>query len=97
MRNVFFVEKMDKNLISFGKETMTNKIVSIDNISKIYSKSNNELNGIAFKTNNIYKMYSIIKSKRGTHVRTNDLQLYAEREIPQIIGACQLQLFRYFV
>ena len=79
MRNVFFVEKMDKSLISFSKVTMMNKIVSIDNISKIYSKSNNELNGIAFKTNNIYKMYSIIKSQE-VHMSEQMTCNYTQKE-----------------
>lgn len=41
VKNVFFVEKMAKNLISLGKVAVANKIVSQDNTFKIYTKHNN--------------------------------------------------------
>jgi len=59
INNVFFVKNMDTNLISFGKVTEKNKIISIGNMSKIYNKIGNMI-GIAWKENGLYKMESFI-------------------------------------
>lgn len=53
IQNVFFVEKMSNNLLSYSKITKNNKIVSEADVSKIYNKKN-ELVGIANKFNNLY-------------------------------------------
>ena len=46
MSNVFYAEKINTNLISFGKLTDTNTIISKENIAKIIDK-NNELIAVA--------------------------------------------------
>lgn len=46
--NVFYVKDMKQNLISYSRITKKNKIVSYDNISKIYNQ-NRELIAIAQK------------------------------------------------
>ena len=61
LTNVFYVKEMDRNLISYGKVTKLNKIISKDNTSKIYNK-NNELIAVAYKVNNMYKMNSLIEN-----------------------------------
>jgi len=55
--NVYYVKEMDKNLISFAKLTDQNKVVSIDNNSKIYNDKG-VLIGVATKKNRLYKMNS---------------------------------------
>lgn len=59
--NVFYVEEMKQNLLSFSKITQNNKIVSYNNISKIYNK-NNKLIAIATKQENLYYMTSFMDS-----------------------------------
>ena len=44
MENVYFVDKMDKNLISYGEVTLSNKIISDGDTSKIYKKNNKRIN-----------------------------------------------------
>ena len=53
---------MESNLISYIKVTDTNKIVSADNITKIFNK---QIKLIALRTseNNLTKMRSLIKRK----------------------------------
>lgn len=62
VNNVLYVKEMDRNLISYGKVTNTNKIVSKYNRSKIFNKKG-QLMAIAYKENDIYKMFSLIKNK----------------------------------
>ena len=62
MNNVFYVEKMNTNLISFGKLTDNNTIILKGNIAKIRDK-NNELIAVAYKENRTYKIKSILKHK----------------------------------
>ena len=50
MSNVLYAEKMSTNLISFGKLTDNNKIISKGNIAKIID-TNNELIAVAYKEN----------------------------------------------
>lgn len=57
--NVYYVKEMDKNLISFGKVTKKNKIVSVGNVSKIYNDNGNII-ALAYKLNGIYHMTSKI-------------------------------------
>lgn len=52
---------MKQNLLSYSRITKKNKIVSYDNISKIYNQ-NRELIAIAQKKNNLYYMKSYIKN-----------------------------------
>ena len=60
MKNVFYVNDMDRNLISFAKVTDKYKVVAIGNNAKIYNE-NNELIVIAWKSNRIYKMTSCLE------------------------------------
>ena len=62
MSNVFYAEKMNTNLISFGKLTDNNTIISKGNIAKIIDK-NNELIAVAYKENRTYKIKSILKHR----------------------------------
>lgn len=41
--NVFYVEEMDKYLISYARVMGENKITSVRNTSKIYNKNNNSI------------------------------------------------------
>ena len=66
IENVFYVKDMDRNLISFARVTDKNKIVSIENSSKIYSE--NKLVGIAWKSNRIYKMIGDIDQSSDTNM-----------------------------
>ena len=56
---------MDKNLISFAKVTDENKVESIGNFSKIYNRTN-ELIGVAYKENGLYKMSSFLERKEAS-------------------------------
>lgn len=69
--NVFYVKDMDKNLISFAKVTDKNKIISIDQTAEIYDKNDN-LIGIAFKENGLYKMSSFINEKKNYNTETDN-------------------------
>lgn len=57
--NVFYVKEMKRNLISYAKVTVKNKIISYGNTSKIYNQ-NNELIAIARKENDMYHMTSFV-------------------------------------
>lgn len=59
INNVYYVKDMDKNLISFAKVTNENRVESIRNLSKIYNRMN-DLIGIAYKENGLYKMSSFL-------------------------------------
>lgn len=60
LRNVFFVRGMRQNLMSYAKVTDNNKIISQDNVSKIFN-SRNELIAVARKVNDIYRVTSFNK------------------------------------
>lgn len=60
--NVFYLEEMDKYLISYARVMGENKITSIRNTSKIYNKYNN-LIGIAFKEHGLYRINSYIEGQ----------------------------------
>lgn len=63
MENVFFVKDMDRNLLSYGKVTKVNRIVSVGNTSKVFDSYGN-LVALAVKHNNISHMSSeIIQSE----------------------------------
>ena len=62
MSNVFYVEQMNTNLISFGKLMDNNKIIPKGNISKIINK-NNSLIAVAYKENRTYRIKSTLKNK----------------------------------
>ena len=62
MSNVFYAEKMNTNLISFGKLTDNNMIISKGNIAKIIDKKY-ELIAVAYKENRTYKIKSILKHR----------------------------------
>ena len=59
MSNVFCVEEMDNNLVSYARVTNKNKILSAGNTSKVYNKYW-KLIGIAFKDHGLYKITSYI-------------------------------------
>ena len=59
MSNVFYVEEMDNNLVSYARVTNKNKILSAGNTSKIYNKYR-MLIGIAFNDHGLYKITSYI-------------------------------------
>lgn len=70
MKNVFYVKDMDRNLISYGKVTKVNKIVSVGNMSKIFDPNGN-LIALAIKYNDIYHMTSkIIKSESNSMINS---------------------------
>lgn len=60
--NVFYVEAMDRNLISYARITDKHKIISVMNNAKVFDKDNN-LIAIAWKVDRLYKMTSLIYSK----------------------------------
>lgn len=60
MSNVFYAGKMNTNLISFGKLTDKNTIISKGNITKIIDE-NNKLIAVAYKENRTYKITSTLK------------------------------------
>ena len=62
MSNVFYAKKMNTNLISFGKLTDNNTIISKGNMAKILEK-NNELIAVAYKENRTCKIKSILKHR----------------------------------
>ena len=59
MSNVFYVEEMVNNLVSYARVTYKNKILSAGNTSKIYNKFR-KLIGIAFNDHGLYKITSYI-------------------------------------
>lgn len=62
MQNVYYVENMERNLISYARITDKHKIVSIGNNSKVFDRYNN-LIAIAWKEGRVYKMTSVIDHK----------------------------------
>ena len=70
MSNVFYAEKMNINLISFGKLTDNNTIISKGNKAEIIDK-NNKLIAVAYKENRTYKIKSILKH-RENYVNTGE-------------------------
>lgn len=65
------MKEIDRNLISYGKITNKNKIVSTGNISKIYNPVEN-LIALAFKNNNLCHMTSeIVQTDSNVTVKSN--------------------------
>ena len=58
--NVFYIQNIDKNLISYAKVTDSYKVISVGNISKIYNRYG-KLTAIAHKENGKYKLGSYIE------------------------------------
>lgn len=83
INNVFYVKEIDKNLISYAKVTNENKIISIGNMSKIYNKNDN-LVGIAYKENGLYKMNSYVE-RLGSCVN-NDEKMTKKEKFHRILG-----------
>jgi len=83
--NVFYVKDMDKNLISFAKVTDKNKIISIDQTAKIYDKFDN-LIGIAYKDNGLYKMSSFINERENYNTETENSVLTQKEKLHRILG-----------
>lgn len=57
MSNVYYAKEMNANLVSYGKLTQKNTIVSKGNQTKIIDE-NNRLIAVAFKENNVFKLKS---------------------------------------
>lgn len=60
MSNVYYAEKMNTNLISYGKLTDNNTIISKGNVTKIID-GNNKVIAVAVKENRVYKLKSKLK------------------------------------
>jgi len=86
--NVFYVREMDRNLLSYAKVTVKNKIVSKDNTSKIY-KVYNKLITIAFKENGLYKIRGYIINK-DSNVIINQ-RLTGKEKFHRILGHSRAQ------
>ena len=63
IKNVFYAKDMNVNLISYGKLTVKNTIISKGNLAKI-NNENNKVIAVAVKEISIYKMKSILKYER---------------------------------
>jgi len=81
--NVFYVREMDRNLLSYAKIPDKNKLVSKDNISKIYNEYN-KLIAIPFKQNRLYKIRGYIVNKE-SNVTINQ-RLTEKEQFHRILG-----------
>jgi len=86
--NVFYVRKMDRNLLRYAKVTDKNKIVSKNNTSKIYNEYN-KLIAIAFKKIGLYKIPSYIINKE-SNVIINQ-RLIEKEKFHRILGHTRAQ------
>ena len=84
IENVFYVKEMDRNLMSFAKVTDKNKIVSIGNSSKIYSE--NELVGIVWKSNRIYKMIGYVDQSTETNMSVRNDKMTLKEKWHRTLG-----------
>ena len=77
MSNVFYVNEMDRNLISYARVTKENKILSAENTSKIYKKYR-KLIRIAFKDHGLYKISTDIE-RQGSHAKNVEKMINKEK------------------
>ena len=79
LKNVFYVNEMDKNLISFAKVTDNHKVVSIGDSSKIYNEDN-KIIAIVWKSNRIYKMTSYLEKNVESNLVRGDNEKMSLKE-----------------
>lgn len=80
LMNVFYVEKMKQNLLSYSKITKNNKIISTDKITNIYNR-NNKLIATATKQGNLY--YMIGNSIPCNKINSNIVESVSKRKMIQ--------------
>lgn len=85
LKKVFFVEQMDRNLISFGNVTNKNKVVSIGNTAKIFNKRN-ELIGIAYKVNDLYKFNTVLEKKEAYIILNENKNMTLKEKFHRMLG-----------
>jgi len=83
--NVFYVREMDRNLLSFAKVTVKNKVISMHNTSKIYNEYN-KLIAVAFKENGLYKLRSCVTNKESNVTIKNKQRLTQKEKFHRILG-----------
>ena len=83
--NVFYVREMDRNLLSFAKVTDKNRVISIDNTSKIYNE-NKKLIAIAFKENGLYKLRSYVTNKESYVTIKSNQRLTQKEKFHRMLG-----------
>lgn len=76
---------MDRNLISFAKVTNKNKVVSVEDTSKIYNEQN-KLIAIAFKENGLYKTSSFIDKKESNVIIRSNQNMTLKEKYHRILG-----------
>lgn len=83
--NVFYVKEMDKNLLSFAKVTDKNKIISVENTSKIFN-GQNKLIAVAYKKHGLYKISSFIDRKECYITDTNEVNFTQKERYHRMLG-----------
>lgn len=85
INDVFYVKEMDRNLISFGKVTNKNKIISEGDLSRIYGK-NRELIAVAKKVNNLFIMESFINMKSNYNSERVSENMTVKEKLHRMLG-----------
>ena len=78
INNVYYVKDMHSNLISYGKITNTNTIISKGNLTKII-ENNKKVTAVAWKEGNLHRMQSKLKLNT-THVYSTNVNNMSDKE-----------------
>lgn len=85
LKDVLFVNEMDKNLLSFGKIASKVKIISMGNTAKLYSREN-MLIAIANKKNKLYKITTVLESKQNYVTENVNIAMTMKERYHRILG-----------
>ena len=77
INNVYYVKDMHSNLISYGKITNTNTIISKGNLTKII-ENKNKVTAVAWKEGNLHRMQTKLKLDT-THVNSTNINHMSEK------------------
>jgi len=79
IKNVYYAKDMNKNLISYGRLTDKNVIISKNNELKIYDINKN-LTAVAYKENNMYPISSVWKKNENLANNTEIDKIMSKKE-----------------
>ena len=90
LKNVYYVNGINKNLLSFSKITENNTIISRDQNAKIYDK-NRKLVAVADKVNDLYVMKSFIYKIFENDIFANTVKLTNKEKWHRALGHINFQ------
>lgn len=96
LKNVYYVEGIKQNLLSFSKITENCTVVAKENNAKIYSKSR-ELIAVANKIDNLYYMKSFVSEMKSKQMKVNNLKITNKGKWHRALGHVNFQYLNELV